>query len=533
MEIHGLHYSVSLVILTIVIAIVSSYASLNLSHRACCAKIAKSRLIYSAFSSLTMGLGIWTLHFVGMPHLSMGLHLPLALTSAVIPVIVSFVAPSPRVRAKIMNALLLGAATAGMHYIAILSTQFTSQSHSSIAPIYRSLYAVGAEQLSYWISATLALLTGFVFFGMYVDKRMAQDTASMHAIRLQSLFDQNPEWVSSVDLDGRIISVNAAGLQAMGYEQHELANRLSRSLLVEGEQEKFNQLFEQVTRGVPQNADILARHKLGHTIEFNVTMIPIIHRKKIIGAFTIAKNCTEQKRNEEILRKTDKLVMAGQLAAGIAHEIRNPLTTVKGMTQLIKRGTVKDDYYDIMLHDLDQIETIISEFLLLASPGPSDYQECNLYEMLQTIVTLMNAQAALRAIRLLVKFDCTDPWVRCDKSKLKNVFIHLLKNAMESMDQGGDITVQVGYAEHDKVVIRIHDQGLGISEGWRARLGEPFYSTKEKGTGLGLMVSYKIIQEHDGHIDIFSAGAVGTIVEVKLPRTPVPAPNNKASCQAS
>lgn len=233
---------------------------------------------------------------------------------------------------------------------------------------------------------------------------------------------------------------------------------------------------------------------------------------------TIGKDITERKeQTEQLLQKSEKLALLGQMAAGIAHEVRNPLTSIKGFIQLFKVEKHKDEYYDIVLSELDRINNIVGEFLLLAKPTAAVFAENDVQELLQDVVTLINTQSIINNIQIHTEFESDLPAISCEESQLKQVFLNLLKNAIEAMPAGGEIDVKVKVKEEGKISILIIDTGIGIPKERIATLGEPFYTTKEKGTGLGLMTCYKIIEGHNGELTISSEVNKGTTIEVILP----------------
>lgn len=233
---------------------------------------------------------------------------------------------------------------------------------------------------------------------------------------------------------------------------------------------------------------------------------------------SIGKDITERKeQTEQLLQKSEKLALLGQMAAGIAHEIRNPLTSIKGFIQLFKTDTHQDEYYDIVLSELDRINDIVGEFLVLAKPTAAVFAENDIKELIKDVVTLINTQSILNNVQIFVEFESDLPKISCEENQLKQVFINLLKNAIEAMPSGGNIDVKVNMKEEGKISILIIDQGIGIPEDRIPTLGEPFYTTKEKGTGLGLMTCYKIIESHNGQLKIASEVNEGTSIEIILP----------------
>jgi two-component system sporulation sensor kinase A len=234
---------------------------------------------------------------------------------------------------------------------------------------------------------------------------------------------------------------------------------------------------------------------------------------------TVFMDVTERKRTEERLRTSEKLAVLGQLAAGIAHEIRNPLTALKGFVQLLKSKSHENNgYYEIMHSEIERINLIVSEFMFLARPASDDFQQKNVCALLRHITTLLESQAILTNVQIQTRFESENVWISCVENQIKQVFLNLMKNAIEAMPQGGNIFVEINVANDTKMVaIRFTDCGKGIAPDHIAKIGEPFYTTKEAGTGLGLMVSYNIVHSHKGRINISSEVGKGTIIEVVLP----------------
>jgi|GEM_PF-313387 len=231
----------------------------------------------------------------------------------------------------------------------------------------------------------------------------------------------------------------------------------------------------------------------------------------------IIRDISERKKNEELLINSEKLYVAGQLAAGIAHEIRNPLTSLKGFLQLISsgRGSGKN-YFDIMKSELNRIESIVSEMLMLSKPQVYELTHQDARRVMYDVVTLLEAQAALHNTQIVVDAGKEPLWIFGVENQIKQVFINILKNAIEAMVDGGRISV-LCKMEGDSVRIRIADQGPGISQEQLSKMGQPFYTTKDKGTGLGLMVTYKIIDNHNGTVTAHSEVGEGAVFTITLP----------------
>jgi len=238
-------------------------------------------------------------------------------------------------------------------------------------------------------------------------------------------------------------------------------------------------------------------------------------KRAVAGIF---KDITEQKQQEEQIMRSEKLSTAGQLAAGIAHEIRNPLTAINGFMKLLRTSDHKKElYFEIIESELKRIEFIVNELLILSKPQASHTSNpLNILPILEHVITLMNVQAALNNIEIIPLFTMTSIWIDGDINQLKQVFINLLKNAMEAMNYGGTIRVTVYYTAYE-VQIAVQDEGIGMSPEQINSLGRPFYSTKDKGTGLGFMITQNIIHNHGGAITVESVLKQGTTFTVKLP----------------
>ncbi|MCD7035444.1 PAS domain S-box protein [Metabacillus sp. GX 13764] len=230
----------------------------------------------------------------------------------------------------------------------------------------------------------------------------------------------------------------------------------------------------------------------------------------------ILRDISDRKTTEELMLRSEKLSVAGQLAAGIAHEIRNPLTAIKGFLQLMQPPKETNPYYSIVFSELNRIELILSELLLLAKPQESVFSRTSIKTLIQDVVTLLETQANLRSISILQNHEASGLQINCDQNQLKQVFINLIKNAIDAMPEGGQILISTN-ADREKLTIQVRDKGKGIPPEVLKRMGEPFFTTKEKGTGLGLMITYNIIENHNGSIQAESKPGEGTVFTIALP----------------
>ncbi|MCD7035747.1 ATP-binding protein [Metabacillus sp. GX 13764] len=219
--------------------------------------------------------------------------------------------------------------------------------------------------------------------------------------------------------------------------------------------------------------------------------------------------------------KSEKLAIASELAASVAHEVRNPLTVVRGFIQLMgkearEHNPKNKEYTDLVLSELDRAQEIITDYLNLARQQYFEKEKLNLTELLVEAGKIMTSYANFKAVSLETHI-AEDLFTEGDSSRLKQVFLNLVKNAIEAVPAAeGKVTIKA-YASHEFIRIKIMDNGVGMTTEQLARLGEPYFTMKEKGTGLGLTVTFSIIEQHQGTIRYQSELSKGTAATVSLP----------------
>ncbi|RFB13431.1 sensor histidine kinase [Bacillus sp. HNG] len=272
-------------------------------------------------------------------------------------------------------------------------------------------------------------------------------------------------------------------------------------------------------------AAILRYIIVGGVIHSSVVLIPIslVLVLSIVAYILLARFNSYTKaltETHEELRDKEKLAFVGQMATTIGHEIRNPLASLKGFTQLQREKHKEDDLqYSIMEQEIDRIDSILTDLLVIGKPRQINVAPCNLKEHLRYVISIIEQSEQGKNIEVTLKLDESFPLVECDEKQMKQVFLNLIKNGFESMPEGGALTIEGSQVDDNQVSIKICDDGCGIPRDVQEKLFQPFYTTKDYGTGLGLMVSKKIIEDHHGKIAIESKEGKGTKVEILLPIT--------------
>ncbi|MDR7249522.1 ATP-binding protein [Bacillus pumilus] len=398
-------------------------------------------------------------------------------------------------------------------------------------------YYLGGYQIN-WpldLAFTVLVLTGIWVVSGYVDRlnlfvsdlNTREKEAHELTERLNRITDNLQEIVFETNEKGEIIFLNQAWTQMTGYEIDECLGTM------------YNQYFDQEERVVQHLLSVIKEHKDAGRVELQLLhkegkkVWGDVHYKlyfdehhQFTGGIGTVADITKQKQaklelersNQQLQMQAQKLAVAGQIAAGIAHEVRNPLTSVNGFLQLMKtQYPERTDYFDIIFSEIKRIDFVLSELLVLAKPQAVHFQEVQLHELLEQVITLLKTNAVLSNIDLKQPFKRQDAGaILADANQMKQLFINLIKNAIEAMPEGGSI-----YISTEKVLnewkITIQDEGKGMSEEDIQKIYDPFFSTKKEGTGLGLTICATILKDHHGRMDVSSELGKGTAFHIYLP----------------
>lgn len=250
------------------------------------------------------------------------------------------------------------------------------------------------------------------------------------------------------------------------------------------------------------------------------------------GAVMIIRDISRIKELEGTLRRADRLSILGTLAAGLAHEIKNPLGGIKGAAQLLSMELSEEaqllDYTQIMIKEVERINFIIEELMDLGNPREPEIGDVDLIKILNDIVLLQREAARSQKINFRLKLDPSIPPVQGDEGLLTRLFLNLIKNAREAIDYEGEVLIETrivsnyhmtgpGRRSSPMVDIVVSDTGCGIDQHEMDRIFTPYFTTKSKGSGLGLAISQKIIEDHNGLLKIESSPGEGTTITISLP----------------
>ncbi len=235
------------------------------------------------------------------------------------------------------------------------------------------------------------------------------------------------------------------------------------------------------------------------------------------GTLIQLHDITEYTKTESYIQNAEKLAIVGQMAAGVAHEIKNPLTTLKGFIQLSKEGGPSNAFPEIMLKEIERIDQITNEFLVLSRPTVQRKDWHDVRDLIREIEVLLSSFAIIKNVEILYDFQDVKP-IYSDGNQMKQVFINLVKNSVESVEQNGKLTISVRPNGENELLVRFNDDGNGFPDQILHRMGQPFLTTKKDGNGLGLMICKRVVEEiHNGQLCIQNNNNGGAVVDIILP----------------
>lgn len=253
---------------------------------------------------------------------------------------------------------------------------------------------------------------------------------------------------------------------------------------------------------------------------FQITTAPIKGIDgKIEGYIRFVQDITEIKKLEEQMVQSEKLASIGRLAAGIAHEIGNPLTSIFSFVQILREmeeDEFKKESLDTIYFHINRISEILKQLSGFSKMPSGERKECYINEIIQTSVNLIQYDKKAKNINIVKELSPTLPMIAIDGNQLSQVFVNLILNAIDAMPDGGTLTIRSMMKEKD-IVIQFEDTGIGIPREELSKIFDPFFTTKERGTGLGLAVSYNIIKKMNGTLSVESELGKGTIFTITIP----------------
>ena len=326
--------------------------------------------------------------------------------------------------------------------------------------------------------------------------------------------------IQAYDEYGNITFWNKASEELYGFKQADVLGHSSKEILFDNEYTDLLVILNKInlTNSVHGPAEWKIRNKYGNDKYVYATLFPISLSTGKKEFICIDIDITEQKHFSRELERLDRLSLVGEMAAGLAHEIRNPMTTVRGYLQLLKNKHCTQEHanhYDLMIEELDCANKIITEYLSLAKNKSVKKEIHDLNQVITALLPLLSLEAA-RESKIIRWLPGDIRTLSLDKNEIRQLVINLVRNALDAVDHDGIIEICT-LMNCETVVLQVQDNGKGIPEEILDKLGTPFITTKENGTGLGLAVCFSIASRHNARL-LIQSNALGTSVSVKFIR---------------
>ena len=320
----------------------------------------------------------------------------------------------------------------------------------------------------------------------------------------------------AIDRQGDVTTMNPAAEMITGYTLNELVGRPYAILF--SDPHFASPVLDTLAHGTEHLAQEVSFPARDRTIELSVTTSRIHNPDgELIGALAA------RKETQRRLAQTERLATLGELMAGVAHEVRNPLTAIRGYVQIIRQQTslpVHQEYLSVVLKEIDSINRVIQQLLDFSRPRQSQWQQVLLNSLIEETLILVQTSGVQARIAFNVEQDKGLPAIVADRELLKQVILNILINAVQAISARGEIRIRTWQYSATQQAVMIEDNGCGIDIALQKKIFDPFFTTKASGTGLGLALSQRIINAHQGDIRVASIPGCGATFTLILPINP-------------
>ncbi|ENL8726217.1 two-component system sensor histidine kinase AtoS [Citrobacter amalonaticus] len=336
------------------------------------------------------------------------------------------------------------------------------------------------------------------------------------------IIENAADGVIAIDRQGDVTTMNPAAEMITGYTLNELVGRPYATLF--SDPHFASPVLDTLAHGTEHLAQEVSFPARDRTIELSVTTSRIHNPNgELIGALVIFSDLTARKETQRRLAQTERLATLGELMAGVAHEVRNPLTAIRGYVQIIRQQTslpVHQEYLSVVLKEIDSINKVIQQLLDFSRPRQSQWQQVLLNSLIEETLILVQTSGVQARITFNFEQDTGLPAIVADRELLKQVILNLLINAVQAINARGEIRIRTWQYSATQQAVAIEDNGGGIDIALQKKIFDPFFTTKASGTGLGLALSQRIINAHQGDIHVASMPGCGATFTLILPINP-------------
>lgn len=357
----------------------------------------------------------------------------------------------------------------------------------------------------------------------------------MASLDYEALASGLPDALVGVDADLRIILWNPAAEDLLGRSARRVTGRALKAVFPP-ETSLVRHLTDTLATGESRaESSAVIEGPDGRPVHVSLVTAPLAGRSgAVTSAVAVVRDISRLRQLESEVRRGETLAAAGQMAVGLAHEIRNPLSAIRGAVQLMQRELGDEarwgEYTAVLLKEVTRVNSIIEMLLDLGRPVTLRAVPLNVHQLLERVALLLEEEAVSLGVQFVRRYDPSLPPILADEDRIVQVFHNLVRNAIEAMPGGGRLTlvtrlsmnplfakVDLGQGQKSLAEIQIADEGQGIPEATRDKLFTPFFTTKDRGLGLGLALCHRIVEEHKGAIQVTSEPGRGTAVSCFLP----------------
>jgi two-component system sensor histidine kinase HydH len=355
---------------------------------------------------------------------------------------------------------------------------------------------------------------GFYFLFLYQGMRVTRTTLANMKLYTRNIIESMPDGLITLDSRGRIVSCNPRALEFAAMDLADLKGRRPEEVFTDWPVDSLEQ-----HDGISSFSYTFVGRD-GHEVPVEISGSPLMNEEgSRTGAVLLLRDLREIRAMEEQLARSQRLASLGRMAAGIAHEIRNPLGTLRGFAQYFgskAEDAASREYSDLMVGEVDRLNAIISSLLQFSRPRDPEFATVDVTALLDRTGMLLEHDFSEKKIQFELQNRC-DCVIEADSDLLLQVLLNLLKNALNASAEGDTVTLACE-ADQSNIFITISDTGRGMSREEREQMFEPFFTTRKAGTGLGLAVSHQIVEQHNGSFEVRSRQGRGTSITLALPK---------------
>ena len=396
------------------------------------------------------------------------------------------------------------------------------ESYATTSEVSKIIQIVGFHSVAFLV---VGLLSARLADRYSSSKELEATTKTLANLRVlhKRIIESIRSGLITIDLEGTIYTFNRTAEEITGYSAKEMGGK------------SIFKIFGDISREIElsleddyHKTEMQRRYEIGFTtpdgfvVQLGYSISPLYAESgEKTGLIVTFQDLTEIRSMEESVRRKDRLAAVGRVAAGLAHEIRNPLGAMRGAIQLLESKTAKDssqmNLMEIILRESDRLNDIIKNFLKYARPKASKFAEIDIRQPIEDTITLLRHSPDVENHTLATDLPDEPVMISADESQLKQIFWNLSRNAIQSMVDGGALRVSLNKISNGRVSIIFSDTGCGMSPKQVEQLFEPFSKSTTGGTGLGLSIVYQIIRDHNGTINVSSKEDKGTDIKIQLP----------------